>query len=494
MERFVRITYPEFSHSLEKIWDAMEEGVLIIDRELNIVAMNRAAERMTGVYHGAARGRPCFELCGSGFCERVCSVKEMLQSGESCEDFDLVLQPKDGRRRVVRVHSVLLRGEDGEVIGAASIFRDVTSQREAEKIIGERKQFGKMVGQSAPMQRLYQLIEALGDTTVTVLIQGETGTGKELIAEAIHHYSRRADRPLVKINCAAVPESLLETELFGYQRGAFTDAYADKVGRFEMADGGTLFLDEVGDMPLSMQAKLLRVLETGEFERVGGTKTLRVDVRIVAATNKDLTQAVANGEFRRDLFYRLNVVPLHVPPLRERKEDIPLLVEHFIERLNQRYHRTVQGVTEEAMRTLMNYPFPGNVRELEYALEYSVVTSRKEWIDLPALPDAIRKSAQGLSPFASPKPDPPLIRVEDIENNGKRPETTGRERTPCRSKTVKSLTESELPDLIYDERARLIAALRATGWRIKAAASLLRIDRTTLWRKMQRYGLEKPTG
>lgn len=261
----------------------------------------------------------------------------------------------------------------------------------------ERYKFGKIIGRDEKMLEIYRVIKEVAAARSSVLIQGESGTGKELIAQAIHHNSPRSDRPFVHVNCAAMPEGLLESELFGHERGAFTGATARRKGRFELADGGTLFLDEIGDMSPGLQAKLLRVLQEGEFERVGGTQTIKVDVRLISATNKDLQEEVGKGDFREDLFYRINVIPIYVPPLRERKEDIPLLAVHFLERYRTEMGKNISYITEEALEAMKAYPWPGNVRELENMIERAVVMSHRDQIDVEDLPENLRGEPAGTS-------------------------------------------------------------------------------------------------
>jgi DNA-binding NtrC family response regulator len=261
-----------------------------------------------------------------------------------------------------------------------------------QKMVREKYQFENMVGQSPLMQGVYELIERVADSDSTILIQGESGTGKEVVAKTIHFNSARRDKPLIPVNCGAIPEALLESELFGHEKGAFTGAAASRIGRFELAHGGTLFLDEISELPLPLQVKLLRVLQERSFERVGGTKTIHVDVRILAATNQDLEQAVEEKRFRKDLFYRLNVIPMVIPPLRERREDIPLLIDHFIRRFNEKKQRKIQGISPDAEKLLLEYPWPGNIRELENLIERLVTLKQEGFIQPPDLPDKLTKS------------------------------------------------------------------------------------------------------
>lgn len=428
----------------QAILDAMEDGVMIIDRDFWIVGFNEMASRITGYRKEEALNARCFEVCAGCYCKEDCDVAALFRSQQPCEEFETTIRTKDGQRKIVRVHTVALRDRTGAITGAVRILRDVTETRELEMKLREQKRFGRLIGKSRAMQEVYRLIELLSDSTATVLIQGETGTGKELVAEAIHFSSPRSDKPLIKVNCAALPDSLVENELFGHVRGAFTDAITDKPGRFELANGGTLFLDEVGDLGPNVQAKLLRVLESGEFERLGDPRTRRVQVRLIAATNRDLRAAVAEHRFREDLFFRLNVVPIFLPPLRDRLEDLPLLAEHFLEKLKPSVGRDLR-LSHDALRTLMQYDWPGNVRELENVLEYAAITCQGPFIHARDLPATVR-------PPVAPSP---------------------------------------LPAEVTNESTRLLAALKACNWEIKRCAELLGMDRTTLWRKMKRYGIQK---
>jgi transcriptional regulator with GAF, ATPase, and Fis domain len=311
----------------------------------------------------------------------------------------------------------------------------------------------------------------VADTPTTVLITGESGTGKELVARALHENSSRKARPFIKINCAAIPKTLMEAELFGYEKGAFTGAVSMKPGRFELADGGTLFLDEIGELPIEMQVKLLRALQESEFERVGGIRTLKVDVRLITATNRDLEKEIKAGNFREDLYYRLNVVPLHIPPLRERREDIPLLVEHIVRKFNERLKKQVGGVTPEALDRLRAYPWPGNIRELENVLERTLLFCDAPQIRLDDLPHEL--SAQHASSSAPPPPSP--------LPTGERPAMTG-------PTSLKDIVRAETERV---ERELIMRALDETSGNVTQAAKLLKISRKSLQMKMKEFGLRE---
>lgn len=451
---------PEFEQEhLDAILDAIEDGVMTIDRQLNIRAFNKSAQALTGYTAAEALGQPCAEICQGSLCNERCPVTSGYRSGETGGEHEMILVTKEGDTRVVRLHTGLLRNKQGAIIGGIETFKDVTDLKELEKKLGDRHQFVNIIGRSAPMQHIYQLIEDIRESSVTVLIQGETGTGKEVVAEAIHYHSSRARGPFIKVNCSALPEQLLETELFGHVRGAFTDAVTDKPGRFELADGGTIFLDEIGDMPQSLQPKLLRVLEKKEFERVGGIKTLKVDLRIIAATNRNLLDDVKRGEFRTDLFYRLNVVPIHLPALRDHREDIPLLVEHFLIQMQRSHGREDLSVSPETLRILMEHPWSGNVRELQNVLEFATVTC-KDKVILPENLPLILRQPQSPQPFAVPNPNPVPVVTESVGVTG------------------------------GDERSVLLAALNETQWNYGLCAQKLGIHRTTLWRKVRMLGID----
>jgi nitrogen regulation protein NR(I) len=329
-----------------------------------------------------------------------------------------------------------------------------------------------LVGESPSMRAVHEMVARVADSPSTVLITGESGTGKELIAKALHNGSSRRDKPLIKVNCAAIPKDLVESELFGYERGAFTGAVGSKPGRFELADTGTLFLDEIGEVPVEMQVKLLRALQESEFERVGGIKTLRVDVRLVAATNRDLKQAIAEGRFREDLYYRLAVVPIALPPLRERREDIPLLVKHFIDKYNQRLGKRVEGIEEEALALLMGYSWPGNIRELENLMERSVLFADAPFIQASALPDALRERG----PHAAPAPLGAVAPLAPL------PMPEG-----ASMKEIVRQAQAEL------EKELIARALEETGGNVTRAAKRLQISRKSLQVKMKELGLRGAT-
>ncbi|HVK77869.1 MAG TPA: sigma-54 dependent transcriptional regulator [Kofleriaceae bacterium] len=342
-----------------------------------------------------------------------------------------------------------------------------------------------LVGDSAEMHQIFDVIEKVADSPSTVLITGESGTGKELVAKALHEGSSRHGGPFIKINCAAIPKTLMESELFGYEKGAFTGATSSKPGRFELADGGTLFLDEIGEIPVEMQVKLLRAIQESEFERVGGIKTIKVDVRLITATNRDLEQEIARGGFREDLYYRLNVVPLHIPPLRRRRGDVPLLVRHIIRRFNERLKRNVAGIADDALAALEAHSWPGNIRELENVLERTILFSKHEVIQKADLPDEIASASAAPVPAASPAAAAPVPAGDD--DDGAEPGEVGVELSGDAS--LKDIVRAETNRV---ERELIARALSETGGNVTQAAKLLKISRKSLQMKMKELGLRDP--
>ena len=347
------------------------------------------------------------------------------------------------------------------------LLRQITN---LEERLRDRLSFDRIIGRSASMRTMFDLIQRVVTNDVTVLITGESGTGKELVAQAVHYHSARRGKPFVSVNCAAIPEPLLESEMFGHERGSFTGAVSTHLGRFEQADGGTIFLDEIGDMPLSLQSKLLRVLQEREIIRVGGTKPIRVDIRVVAATNQNLQDAVAAKAFREDLFFRLNVLPIHLPPLRQRREDIPLLASHFISVHNPRLNRNIQGIEDDAMRALENHAWPGNVRELENVIQRAMVMATSTFINIDSLPDNVRKAAT----------EPPRADAADEEALAE----------PGVSEDFSEPLQARVDRLTEQLETRLIkAALATCDNHRQDTADLLGISRKSLHNKMARYGL-----
>lgn len=376
--------------NLEGVLDNLTEGVIVHDKERRILFLNRAAEKITGYSREDVLGRDCHEAFGGPFCGNRCSFQEAPPDSLDQLYYPLNILTKKGESRRIEMVVTGRKDDAGRFSGVIVLFRDVTELIGLRIRLGDLKGFAGLIGQDPKMLQVYGQIRDLGTNDYPVHITGETGTGKELVAAAIHDESRRGGGPFVPVNCAALPDGLLESELFGHVRGAFTGAVRDKKGRFELAHGGTLFLDEVADLPRFVQAKLLRVLQEGRFERVGDDKTTSVDVRLVSATNRDLKREMERGNFREDLYYRINVVPIYLPTLRKRKNDIPLLLEHFLEKAQEEGQNT-RGFSKEALAVMMDYSWPGNVRELQSALRFALVKSKGRIIQPSDLPLELKK-------------------------------------------------------------------------------------------------------
>lgn len=444
---------------LENILQTIAEGLFLVDQNGIIRYCNRALEKMTG--------KSSEELIG----QKCCSIMKdkcipppnctLFKDGDVC-DTECMIDNKSGRTVIVIKNARMLKDSDGNVLGAVETLTDITALRSTqdklnvlERRFSRIEGFGSLVGKSHSMKQVYNLIELAAASNATVLINGETGTGKELVAQEIHGTSTRKGAPLIKISCSALPETLLESELFGHARGSFTGAVKDKEGRFELAEGGTLFLDEIGEVSPLIQVKLLRFLQEKEFERVGENITRKADVRIIAATHRDLRKMVQEGRFREDLFYRLKVFPIQIPPLRERKEDVGALVQHFIGKFKNETGKPIEGLTHDAAVTLMDYCWPGNIRELENAIEHAFVTCREKLIDIFDLPLEIR-------------------RVELRKGICSNDETvTGQTFVP----------QPQTPAISDDD---FLSILRECNGNQSAAAKRLGVDRTTVWRIVKR--------
>jgi PAS domain S-box-containing protein len=374
----------------DPILDSINEGVFTIDPDWHITAFNRAAERITGVRRRDAIGRPCSEVFRASICEQSCALKRTIETGKPILNATARITSAAGEQVPVRISTALLKNAAGEVTGGVESFQDLSHVEQLRKELDARYTFEDIVGRSPAMQALFEILPQIAESSSTVLIEGASGTGKELFARAIHSLSRRKKKRFVAVNCAALPDTLLESELFGYKAGAFTDARRDKPGRFALADQGTIFLDEIGDISPAMQVRLLRVLQERVVEPLGAVEPVKVDVRVVTATNKDLVELVREGKFREDLLYRIRVIHLKLPALRERREDVPLLVDRIVAKFNRLQGRNIAGVSEEVLVRLMEHDYPGNVRELENIIEQAFVLCRGEWIELHHLPPELR--------------------------------------------------------------------------------------------------------
>jgi len=368
------------------ILDSVADGVFTVDREWRITSFNLAAERITGVPRGEAQGRRCCDVFRASICEGQCALKETMETGRPVVNRAVFAVNTRGEQVPLSISTALLRDPDGVVMGGVETFRDLSQVELLRKQLERRYSLGDIIGRSRPMQELFDIIPVIAASDSTVVIQGDSGTGKELVARAIHNLSPRRKGPLVALNCGALPDTLLESELFGYRAGAFTDARRDKPGRLAAAEGGTIFLDEISDISPAMQVRLLRVLQERVYEPLGAVKPVKADVRVITATHSDLAALVEAGTFRKDLYFRVNVIRVDLPLLRDRREDIPLLVEHFVSRFNRLQGKDVVGVSEEVMATLMRHDYPGNVRELENIVEHAFVLVGSGVIELEHLP------------------------------------------------------------------------------------------------------------
>ncbi len=379
--------------NLERIIDNLHEGIIAHDKDRRIIYFNKTAEKITGYRREEVLGRDCHEAFGEPFCGARCSFINGPPAMWEDKDYPLTIVTKQGDPKRLEMRITGMTNKHGEFVGVLASFRDVTDITTLKIKAGALKQFRGIIGRDPKMLDIYRQIRDVAANDYPVHIKGETGTGKELVAHAIHKESRRGGGAFVPINCGALPEGVLESELFGHVKGAFSGAIRDKKGRFELAHRGTLFLDEVGELPKHVQVKLLRVLQDGVFERVGGETSISVDVRIISATNKDLKKEVKEGRFREDLYYRINVVPIELPPLRERKCDIPLLVEHFAQEV-ERQGQDVAGFSKAAMNLFMSYPWPGNVRELQSAVRFSLLRAKGKTVMPQHLPMELQQWGQ----------------------------------------------------------------------------------------------------
>jgi PAS domain S-box-containing protein len=360
----------------DEILDSIGEGLFTVNKDFKVNFFNRAAENITGYTREEVLGKFCKHILKCELCHSKCPIGLILETGNSLYDYRTSIEIKNGIKKPIKLNAAILRNGNSEPIGGVISFRDLSELEAIKKDREVISSFYGIIGHGKPMQEIFELINEISDSDATVLIQGESGTGKEMVVNAIQVTSKRKGKPFVKINCSVFPENLLASELFGHIKGAFTDALNDRPGRFEFANGGTIFLDEIAEMPSHTQIQLLRVLQEGTFERVGESITRKADVRIIAATNVDIEQALKKGKLREDLYYRLNVIPITVPPLRERMEDIPYLVKHFVEEYSRLYNKQITDFSDDALNILLEHPWPGNVRELENVIEYAVVRTK----------------------------------------------------------------------------------------------------------------------
>ncbi|PLY03253.1 MAG: Fis family transcriptional regulator [Desulfuromonas sp.] len=380
---------------INTIVNSVADGIFTVDRDMRIWTYNKAAEEMTGIPYSEAVGRPCQEIFHSSVCKNGCPVREAMETGQPVINREVQIIDNEGHCKPVSISASTLEDEDGNIVGAVESMRDLSMVYTLKEEIQKKYAFENMVSRNPTMRRLFEIVNDISSSEATVFIHGDSGTGKELFARAIHELSPRRVGPLIIINCGALPENLLEAEIFGVRKGAYTGADEDRPGRLELCQGGTFFLDEVGDLPLSLQVKLLRVLENREFQPVGGKETLQADVRFITATHRNLEQMVAQGTFRQDLLFRINTVTLNIPPLRERREDIPLLIDMAMQRFNALYNKRIKAVSPDLMRLILSYDFPGNVRELLNLMEQAVILCKGDEVGLEHVPENLFRNNLG---------------------------------------------------------------------------------------------------
>lgn len=451
----------ELDNYWETVVNTIRDGIMIINPNGAIVSVNRAFEVITGYARGEVIGKPC-TILDCDICEKALMPNGspwcvLFESG-SIKKTKCIIKRKDGSYIHAVKNASILNDTSGNIIGAVETITDITEIIEKEtqleafrQVLRSKDGFHGLIGVSASMRQVYDLIENAAQSDAPVIIYGDSGTGKELVSKAIHDIGERSQKPFVKVNCASLTESLLESELFGHVRGAYTGAYKDRLGRFESAHEGDIFLDEIGDLPMSTQVKLLRVLEDKTIERVGDSTPIPVDVRIISATNKNLTQLVDQGLFRKDFYFRINVIPIHLPLLRERIEDIPFLAEAFFRKMKLKSGKDIQGISKDAMETLMRYAWPGNVRELKSAFEYAFVTCQNAMIQPAHFPSTLSQAGKR---FRAAKPA--SINMQEIE------------------------------------KRELIEALEKAGGNKSKAAKFLGVSRVTVWNRMKRFNVDTP--
>jgi len=435
---------------LEAVFDQLSDALILYDRDMNITGVNRAAEKIFGMTAGEMVGKSCQEVFRCAVCEPDCGLLVGIQQESTMPRCTVRLRSEAGRERLAVMQTHYIAGEDGGIRGMVATVTDITEEADP--------QGREIVAESRAMRDVLNFVRRVAvSEAATIMLEGENGTGKDLIAKTLHYLSMRQAEPFIAINCAAIPDTLLESELFGYEKGAFTDARSQKRGIFELADKGTLFLDEIGEMPLPLQAKLLRVLEEQSFRRLGGLKDINLDLRVITATNKNLQEAVREGAFRQDLYFRLNVIQISIPPLRERPDDILPLARFFIVHYNKKFRRQIEGISPEAQRSLVAHSWPGNVRELRNAIERAMILEESSWLTPASLPVSVMTPGGG------------------VETSHKQ-------------------LSYQLPDegisLEENERNLVVRALEKTGGNQTQAARLLSITRDTLRYKMKKFSLK----
>lgn len=428
------------------ILDSLAEAVVTVDKDFKVTFINEAAERITGYKKEDLLGKHCKNYFESDFCEFNCPIVNVLKTGKNVYDRETEIHCNNKETIPIKLNAAVLKDDNNQPVGGVISFRDISFLKKLNNVLNTESSFYGIIGKSKKIKQIFDLIEEIADADAPVIIMGETGTGKELIANAIQSISRRKSKTFIKVNCSVIPQNLIASELFGHVKGAFTDARNDRMGRFEYADGGTVFLDEICDLPVDLQPQLLRFLQEGTFEKLGESITRKSDVRIISATNKNIELEIAKGTFREDLFYRLNVISIDLPPLRQRKDDIPLLIDFFIKKYSAIYNKNITGIDNNSMDVLINYNFPGNIRELENIVEYSVIrTKDNNEICICLLPHKLRTKSNC------------------ADNN----------------KSASEINNNELIELLNKNK-----------WNKSKVAEELGVDRTTLWRKMKKIGID----
>ncbi len=440
----------QHAEHLETILDSIADGVFTVDKEWIVTSFNRAAEEITGIPREEAVGQRCCEVFRASICESACALRQTMKTGQPVINKAIYIIDSNGRRIPISISTALLKNKAGKVIGGVETFRDLSVVERLRKELEYKYTFEDIISKSPKMRDIFDLLPTIAQSDSTVLIEGESGTGKELIARAIHNLSPRKKGPLVAVNCGALPDNLLESELFGYKAGAFTDAKRDKPGRLALAGGGTILLDEIGDISPALQVKLLRVLQEKTYEPLGGVETRKINCRVIALTNRNLLDLVEKDKFRLDLYYRINVIRLVPPPLRERREDVPLLIDYFIEKFNKLYKKNITGVAPDTLSILMEQNYPGNVRQLENIIEHAFILCKDAIIEPSHLPMEYRNA----------------------------------EEEPELRKSIKTLEELEANFLE--------SALRRNKWNRQKTADELGVHKTTLFRKIKRLNITMP--
>ena len=433
------------TNSTDIILDSIADGVFTVDRNWRITSFNKAAEIITGIPKDEAISQQCCDVFRASICEKGCVLRETLKTGQQVINRPIYIINSDGETVPISISTALLKNKDGDIIGGVETFRDLSVVEELRRRLDKKYSYQDIISKNSKIMEIFDILPGIAESESTVLIEGESGVGKELFARAIHNLSPRKKKPLVTINCGAIPDTLLESELFGYKAGAFTDARKDKPGRFALGEGGTIFLDEIGDISPSLQVRMLRVLQEKTYEPLGGTESIKANIRIIAATNKNLEKLIKDGSFREDLYYRINVIRIKLPSLRDRREDIPLLVNHFMSRFNKLKPKLISGISPRVLSILMNHNFPGNIRELENIIEHAFVLNRSGEIEIKDLPENLR----------------PTDANKQVE--------------------IKSIDDLETQFIIE--------ILRKCNWNRSEAAKRLNMHKTTLWRKMKKLNI-----